>query len=118
MDGRFCRIFVVICVRMIRILLSRKGREIRNGHHEELQVPELVQGNIREIKISCMKGPYADDLTIQQGLRLDGPGIFLGRIRESCFDLIGDLVTDLSDQQCFHVKDRAFLPVFPTLLYV
>ena len=62
---------------MIRILLSRKGREIRNGHHEELQVPELVQGNIREIKISCMKGPYADDLTIQQGLRLDGPGIFL-----------------------------------------
>ena len=68
--------------------------------------------------ISRMEGPDADDLTIQQGLRLDGPGIFLGRIRESCFDLIGDLVTDLSDQQRLHVKERAFLPVFPTLLYV
>lgn len=77
-----------------------------------------IQGNIREIIISRMEGSDADKVAIQQGLRLDGPGIFLGRIRESCFDLIGDLVTDLSDQQCFPVKDRAFLSVFPMLLHV
>ena len=118
MDGRFCWIFRITRHRVIRIRPPRAGCEICNSHHEKLQMSIPVQGNIREIIISCMKGPDADELTIQQGLRFDGAGIFSGRIRERCFNLIGDLVTELPDQQRFHVKDRAFLPGFPTLLYV
>ena len=64
MDGRFCRGFWAICFGMIRILLSRKGREIRNGHHEKLQMPVPVQGNIRKIIISRMESPDADDVTV------------------------------------------------------
>ena len=63
MDRRFCRIFRMISLSTIRILLSRKGREIRNGHHEELQMPVPVQGNICKVIISRMEGPDADDVT-------------------------------------------------------
>lgn len=108
----------MISLSAIRILLSRKGREIRNGHHEELQMPELIQGNIRKVVISRMEGPDADDVAIQQGLCLDRTGILSGCLRVSRLDLIRDLVTDLPDQQRLHVKKRGFLLLFLTLVRV